>query len=143
MDIDKSPETLKIVHLNICGLKNKINETRNFVIRENIDILGLSETHLKIEESAPHIPNYTWYGNNYSSNSKGIGFYIRNKIRKQEMIQVPTNFKEKERIAIVKLENLTLIEIYAPVESDTENNRKEFYLALSEITANYNSLRTT
>jgi len=135
MDIDKSPETLKIVHLNICGLKNKINETRNFVIRENIDILGLSETHLKIEESAPHISNYTTDGNNYSSNSKGVGFYIRNKIRKQEMFQVPTNFKEKERIAIMKLENLTLIEIYAPVESDTENNRKEFYLALSEITA--------
>jgi hypothetical protein len=37
---------LKIAHINICSLRNKVHEIDNLLTSENINILGISETHL-------------------------------------------------------------------------------------------------
>ena len=40
---------LKIAHVNICSLRNKVCEINNFLTSDNIHILAISETHLDNE----------------------------------------------------------------------------------------------
>ena len=52
---------IKILHLNIRSLYNKLDEIRLLVVESNPDILGISETwlHNGIDDSEIHIPNFS------------------------------------------------------------------------------------
>ena len=48
---------IKIAHLNIQSLKNKLLELKNFILLQNIDIMCLNETFL-VPSDKLEIPNY-------------------------------------------------------------------------------------
>ena len=45
--LKSSKSCLKIAHINCCGLLGKLNEIKLLVGNSDIDVLGLTETHLK------------------------------------------------------------------------------------------------
>ena len=45
-----------MVHLNICGLRNKEAGVYGRIQREEVDILGMCETFLNEKDNAPHMP---------------------------------------------------------------------------------------
>ena len=78
--IENNESDLKIVHLNIRGLKNKINDLSDLLVKlKNPEIIILNETWLKESDNNRIIfPNYKYEG--IPRNNKkggGVGFLIR------------------------------------------------------------------
>ena len=78
--IENNVSDLKIVHLNIRGLKSKIDDLRDLLEKlKNPEIITLNETWLKeSDNNRIQIPNYKYEG--ISRNNKkggGVGFLIR------------------------------------------------------------------
>jgi adenine deaminase len=44
--IKQPRKVLKIAHINICNLRNKVHEVNNLLVTDDIHILTISETHL-------------------------------------------------------------------------------------------------
>ena len=81
--IENNGSDLKIVHLNIRGLKSKINDLSDLLIKlKNPEIIMLNETWLKeSDNNRISLPNYKYEG--ISRNNKkggGVGFLIRTDI---------------------------------------------------------------
>jgi hypothetical protein len=64
---------LKIAHINICSLRNKVHEVNNFLETDYIHILTLSETHLAIH-------GYYIYRKYRNANGGDVAVYIQNHI---------------------------------------------------------------
>ena len=56
----KKNHNLKILKLNINGIKNKTAELRQLLIEENIDVAVIQETRLHHSSKTPSIPNYSF-----------------------------------------------------------------------------------
>ena len=82
---------LKIAHVNICSLRNKVNEINNFLVTDYIHILSNSETHLDntFDDTVVAIQGYNIDRKYRSANSGGVDVYIQNipvKIREDLML---------------------------------------------------------
>ena len=90
MNISTSATGLRIGHLNICSLPNKIPELKVFISQQNPHILGISETKIELEEIEQEnkitsetlfIPGYTLLRRDLDRSKPlhtGIAVYIHN-----------------------------------------------------------------
>uniref|UniRef100_A0A8C7Z1Z2 ribonuclease H n=1 Tax=Oryzias sinensis TaxID=183150 RepID=A0A8C7Z1Z2_9TELE len=71
-----------LAHLNICSLRNKINEITQICLTENIHVLALSETHLDstFENSMLNVDGYRLYRRDRNQNGGGVAFYVKENI---------------------------------------------------------------
>lgn len=73
---------LKVAHINICSLRNKLGEIKEFLQLDNIYILAISETHIDctFEDSALNIQGYNIYRRDRNTYGGGVAIYIQNHI---------------------------------------------------------------
>lgn len=65
--LSMTPKSLRIIHWNVNGIQNKINEFNTLLITEKIDIALVGETRTK-PINAFKIPNYYTYHANFEIN---------------------------------------------------------------------------
>lgn len=130
----KMRQPQKIGTWNVRGLlqTGKLTILQNELIRCNINICGLSETHWKGNGhfmTNEHIVYFSGNDNEGRSNN-GVGF-IMPKSLKEHVIGYET---VNDRIISIKLkstpENINLIQIYAPTSAAENNIVKAFYSEL-------------
>ena len=64
---------LRIAHLNICSLRNKILDISEILIEQNLHILAISETHLdSINSSLLNIDVYNIYIQDRNANGSWV-----------------------------------------------------------------------
>ena len=83
---------LNIVFLNVCSLRYKVDEIRDFIASRGIHILGLAETWLDdtVRDGELDIPHFTLYRLDRRCRSGGgVAFYCHNslKIRRREDLE--------------------------------------------------------
>ena len=132
-----SKQNLNIGTLNVRGLNAGDNRRNIFedLIKYDLDILSITETHIKEEEYLEDFKNkYTLFSTNKVNDSHhGVGFLIKTELD-------PTFSKITERIcfADMKTRNQTIrvVSVYAPTLKSCEDNpeiRLEFYAAIQKV----------
>ena len=80
MSLKLPKKGLKIAHLNICSLRNKVHEITSLLKNENLHILAISETHLDstigVNEIA--VSGYNVFRNDRNSYGGGVAIYVQN-----------------------------------------------------------------
>lgn len=73
---------LKIAHVNVCSLRNKIQDIENLLIADNIHILAISETHLDetFDDATVRIQGYSIYRKDRDMYGGGVAIYIQSHI---------------------------------------------------------------
>ena len=73
---------LKVAHLNICSLRNKVQDISQIILEHNLHILAISETHLgpSINSSIVKIDGYDIYRKDRNENGGGVAFYVQSHI---------------------------------------------------------------
>lgn len=73
---------LRIAHINIRSLKNKVHEISSLVNSENINVLAVSEMHLdlSITDTGVAIPDYNIFRNDRNIFVGGVTIYIQSHI---------------------------------------------------------------
>lgn len=81
MDKILSNKGLKIAHLNVCSLRNKIQDITG-ILGNNLHILAISETHLDatIDDSLLYVNGYLLYRCDRNINGGGVAFYVQDQI---------------------------------------------------------------
>ena len=70
---------LKIAHINICSLRNKVNEINNLLTSNNIPILAISVAHLgnSFDDTAVAIQGHNIYRRDRNAYGGGVAVYIQ------------------------------------------------------------------
>ena len=73
---------LKMAHINICSIRNKLAEISEILLADNFHILAISETHLDstFEDGAVTIDGYNFFRRDRNAFGGGVAFYIQNLI---------------------------------------------------------------
>ena len=73
---------LRIAHLNICSLRNKVQDISQIILEHSLHILAISETHLgpSINSSLLNIDGYNIYRKDRNENGGGVAIYIQSHI---------------------------------------------------------------
>lgn len=73
---------LKIAHVNICSIRNKVQDISNLLTLHNIHILAISETHLddSFDDDTVAIPGCNIYRKDRNMHGGGVAIYIQNHI---------------------------------------------------------------
>lgn len=73
---------LKLGHLNIRSLRNKIIDISNILLEGHLHILGITETHLDstFGDSLLHIQGYSIYRKDRNVRGGGVAIYIQEHI---------------------------------------------------------------
>ena len=74
------PYGLKVAHINVCSLRNKIDQISHILCDLNLDILGLSETRLnsEITDDELYIDGYIFIRNDRITDSGGgVGIFVK------------------------------------------------------------------
>ena len=81
---------LKIVQLNIRGLKGKYYDIIDLIIRlKNPDVIILCETWLKSNDTQPQIPGYDYIGKSRQNRKGGgVGFLINKKLKSRNILEL-------------------------------------------------------
>jgi exonuclease III len=116
------------MHLNICGLWNKIEELKHLLNKHKISIIGLAETHLGPNDEPPVINGYRWHGSNGTRHGKGVGIYSKEKLHDTTSI---VTYEKEGRIAAIKCQGLAIIETYAPVDCSKRETKENYYRNLT------------
>ena len=82
MSIRLPKKGLRIAHLNICSLRNKIHELATILVTNNIHVMAITETHLdeNIQDSEVIIQGYNIFRYDRDANGGGSAFYIKEDI---------------------------------------------------------------
>lgn len=82
MSIKLPKKGLRVAHLNICSLRNKVAELCTIVQENNIQIMAISETHLNdtIEDSEVNIQGYNVFRMDRDGKGGGTACYIKEHI---------------------------------------------------------------
>lgn len=77
-----SKKGLVLAHLNICSLRNKVDEITRLCQIENIHVLALSETHLdnSFDNSVLAVDGYNLYRRDRDKHGGGIALYVKENI---------------------------------------------------------------
>lgn len=77
-----SKKGLVLAHLNICSLRNKVEEITTLCQSENIHILALTETHLddSFDNSVVAVDGYNLYRRDRDKHGGGVALYIKDSI---------------------------------------------------------------
>ena len=110
---------LKILQLNINGIKNKLTELTNFIYNHNIKVVVLQETKLSPNSNTPSIPNFTLIRRDREKEGGGLAIFIHKSIQFTDIPNIHTD-NHTEAIAI-EIGNISLINIYIPPTSSCES----------------------
>ena len=68
-----------MAHINICSIRNKLNEVENIILSNNFHILAVSETHLDstFEDTSLMIEGFNIYGKDRNAYGGGICIYVQ------------------------------------------------------------------
>ena len=82
MSIKIPKKGLKCAHLNICSLKNKVNELSSILHDNDIHIMAISETHLDntIADSVVSIQGYNFFRRDRDRFGGGTAFFLKEHI---------------------------------------------------------------
>ena len=116
-------QTFRILHVNISGLKSKVNSLADIIAEKYPSVICLVETHLAKEDTIS-IEGYDLiFRNDSTSDSGGILIACENRLR-SITVQVD-EYSEVGQTLFIKLDNrrvqLRIGTIYAPQESRTPN----------------------
>lgn len=80
MSIKLPKKGLRIAHLNINNLKNKVHELSCVLLENALHITAISETHLDecIEDTEVEIQGYNIFRYDRNKYGGGVAFYIQN-----------------------------------------------------------------
>lgn len=130
--IKKTDGTLNIMTVNVRGVKSKLDSLETLILTNDIDIVGITESHLQGQETV-FIDGYQWIGKNRETEGGGIGFLIKKKwmpIISQDEVN-----KEMEIlwIHLKSKKNVSIGVYYGLQENVTKNEIEREYRALSKI----------
>jgi exonuclease III len=123
----------QIMHINIRGIRSKMDHLGAITIEASVapDIIAICETKLPMDRQPPPLTNYIVHANNLRDRTAGTAIYIRSDIP-HEPIQPPRIHPSLQGRAIgVKMQDMTVIEAYAPSSNVTQAERNEFFDELS------------
>ena len=115
-------------HLNICGQRNKEAGVYELIQREELDILGMCETFLNEKDNAPHMPGYSWLGRNGTRKERGVGFYVKNELKKD--ITDLNILNRDVRMIALTYRDVSLVEAYAQVNYSRKEARESIFTDL-------------
>lgn len=124
---------IKVAHLNVRGLRAKADYIHHMLSKSSIDVFGLCETLLSKNTAPPPIGGYTWFGNNGTNHARGVGFYVNNRLKAH--IDTAWHADDDGRLIAITIDDVTLIEAYAPVNSACKQDKDEFFHDLSRMLA--------
>ena len=117
---------LKIVQLNIRGLKGKYNDLIELISTLNYpDILILCETWLKQNDSQPQINGYNFFGHHrINRKGGGVGFLVKEQLKFRELPELPLDCESSESVFIEikgNHHNMAIGSIYQPPNTSVHN----------------------
>ena len=82
MTIKLPKKGLKVAHLNICSLKNKVIELSKIMLENDLHIVAISETHLddSIDNTEVYIQGYNIIRLDRNRYGGGVAFYVQDHI---------------------------------------------------------------
>ena len=130
----KCNHNLKILQLNINGIRNKATELQQLLIEENIDVAVIQETRLQPSSKTPTIPNYSFTRQDRhtttSAKSKTIGggliIYIKDNLpyTNTTSYTLPDIETQAITIPLTKTKNLIITNLYIPQRNPTITNQQ-------------------
>lgn len=77
MALNLPKKGLRIAHINVRSLRNKVHELSTLIKSENINVLAVSETHLdqSITDMGVAIPGYNIFKNDRNIFGGGVAIY--------------------------------------------------------------------
>ena len=139
---------MKIAHLNINRLLNKVDGVRELLIKFKLDILALSETWLTtdISDDEINIPGYLIARKDRSNSSKlrggGVMFYVRENIHFTLRADLTPSDSEYIWIEITqpKCKPLLVASIYKPPDSSVSHLINSLNRNFNDISDRYNTV---
>ena len=139
--IENNGNDLKIVHLNIRGLKSKVNDLSHLLVKlKNPEIIMLNETWLKeSDNNRINLPNYKYEGiPRKNKKGGGVGFLIRSdtqyRIRNDLISDVQTPACEQCYIEIKNnTEEVIIRTMYRPPSANISEFIKTFNTQIGKI----------
>ena len=123
------PSTFKILQLNICGLRSKLDSVLDYLERNTISVAAIQETMLGHNTTSLKTPGYDVIRADRPpgrGKGGGLAFIVKNTIHHQviNLPLPPPGDKHLEQQAIMLRgteHNITLINVYIPPESSCSN----------------------
>src|SRR5206468_3858453 len=130
----KCNHNLKILQLNINGIRNKATELQQLLIEENIDVAVIQETRLQPSSKTPTIPNYSFTRQDRhtttSAKPKTIGggliICIKDNLpyTNTTSYTLPDIETQAITIPLTKTKNLIITNLYIPQRNPTTTNQQ-------------------
>ena len=126
----RTTKGLKIGHLNIRSLPNKIDEVRIIMNEHHFDILAISETWLSddIPSETVHISGYHLYRNDRRSHGGGVLLYIKDTI--QHTYCPGLHQSSDTEIVWAKINNGSSYPFYIACVYNTSPDNEKYYKAM-------------
>lgn len=116
---------LKIAHVNICSLRNKVQDITNLLLSDNIHILAISETHLddSFDDVSVSIQGYNIYRRDRNTYGGGVAIYIQSHIPVKRREDLMSSAVEALwlQVHLPHLKPLLLGCCYRPPSSDSQH----------------------
>jgi hypothetical protein len=126
---EQNSSQINILQVNINGISNKILELQQLTKEQNIDIITIQETKLKLANKLPSIPSFTAVRQDRNDKEGGgLLTFIKNDITFSELKNKnPNKFIESQTIEIhvPKQKPLHITNLYIPPRSQTNNAKSE------------------
>ena len=115
-------ECLKIIQLNICGIKHKINDLKCLVSENSPDVICLNETSLSSKSLSPKLKGFVHYRLDRSSYGGGVLLYIKNNIKHNNIEYIDIEGHEIIQCKVYKNNNsqeyINISTIYVPPQNN-------------------------
>ena len=111
---------LKVAHLNICSLKNKVIELSKIMFENDLHIVAISETHLddSIDNSVVSIQGYNIIRLDRNRYGGGVAFYVQDHIPIKRRSDLPDVEAIWIQVHLPHLKPLLVCCCYRPPTSD-------------------------
>ena len=111
---------LKILQFNINGIKGKIDELSDWLLRNEVKLAAIQETKLRPNQTLPSIPQYTPVRKDRTrGNGGGVLFLVHESLLFERLPEVSDD-PFIENISI-KIDGITITNVYIPPESSCPN----------------------
>ena len=137
------------MYTNAWSIRNKINELHCILISKNVDILAISETHLKIGHKdlvgEYDIPGYKFFHKDRKGDRKGggVAIWVKNHLN-SEQININQNYNNLESDILTvnitgKNNKLKFTTLYRPPKQNLVED-ENMYSALNYLFSNNNRI---
>lgn len=113
---------LKIIKLNIRGIKHKINDLKFLVSGNSPDVISLNETFLSFKSLSHKLKGFVHYRLDRQSYGGGVLLYIKNNIKHNNIEYINIEGHEVIRCRVYKNSNskeyIILSTIYIPLQNN-------------------------